>query len=75
MSKPVGPYTPIVEAGPWLICSGQIGLADGALVPGGLEPELRQALANMAGLLASKGGLAARCGQDHRVRHRHGRLR
>jgi 2-iminobutanoate/2-iminopropanoate deaminase len=55
VSKPVGPYTPIVEAGPWLICSGQIGLADGALVPGGLEPELRQALANMAGLLESKG--------------------
>ena len=55
MSKPVGPYTPIVEAGPWLICSGQVGIADGALVEGGLEPELRQALANMQGLLADKG--------------------
>ena len=32
VSKPVGPYTPIVEAGPWLICSGQVGIADGALV-------------------------------------------
>ncbi len=55
MSTPVGPYTPIVEAGPWLVCSGQIGLADGALVAGGLEPELRQAMANLAGLLQSKG--------------------
>ena len=55
MTTPVGPYTPIVEAGPWLVCSGQIGLADGALVAGGLEAELRQAMANLAGLLQSKG--------------------
>lgn len=55
MSKPVGPYTPIVEAGPWLICSGQVGIADGALVEGGLEPELRQALTNMTELLAGHG--------------------
>ena len=55
MSKPVGPYTPIVEAGPWLICSGQVGIADGSIVDGGLEPELRQAMANMAALLESKG--------------------
>jgi 2-iminobutanoate/2-iminopropanoate deaminase len=55
VSKPVGPYTPIVEAGPWLVCSGQVGIAGGGLVAGGLEPELRQALANLAGLLAGKG--------------------
>lgn len=55
MSKPVGPYTPIVEAGPWLICSGQVGIAEGALVEGGLEAQLRQALANMAGLLEGAG--------------------
>lgn len=55
MATPVGPYTPIVEAGPWLICSGQVGIADGAIVQGGLEPELRQAMANMAALLESKG--------------------
>lgn len=55
MVTPVGPYTPIVEAGPWLVCSGQIGLADGTLVDGGLEAELRQAMANLAGLLQSKG--------------------
>jgi len=55
VSKPVGPYTPIVEAGPWLICSGQVGIAEGALVEGGLEAELRQALANMAALLEGVG--------------------
>ena len=48
-----------MEAGPWLVCSGQIGLADGAVVAGGLEPELRQAMANLAGLLASKGASLA----------------
>ncbi len=55
MSKPVGPYTPIVRVGDWLISSGQIGIADGAVVEGGLEPQLRQALANLAGLLESEG--------------------
>lgn len=55
MSKPVGPYTPIVEAGPWLVCSGQVGAVDGALVDGGLEGQLRQALTNLSGLLESKG--------------------
>lgn len=55
MAKPVGPYTPIVRAGDWLICSGQIGIADGTLVDGGLEPQLRQAMANMEALLRSEG--------------------
>jgi 2-iminobutanoate/2-iminopropanoate deaminase len=55
VSKPLGPYTPIVEAGPWLICSGQVGLVDGALVEGGVGAEVKQALANLADLLASKG--------------------
>src|SRR5256885_537650 len=31
MSAPVGPYTPIVRAGDWLIVSGPIGVADRAL--------------------------------------------
>lgn len=55
MTKPVGPYTPIVRAGEWLICSGQIGISDGAIVEGGLEAELRQALSNMVGLLEGEG--------------------
>lgn len=55
MTKPVGPYTPIVRAGGWLITSGQIGIADGAVVEGGLGPQLRQAMTNLAGVLASEG--------------------
>ena len=54
-SPPVGPYTPIVRAGDWLVVSGQLGLLDGALVSGGLEGELRQALANLRGLLEGEG--------------------
>jgi 2-iminobutanoate/2-iminopropanoate deaminase len=59
MSKPVGPYTPIVRAGDWLVVSGQVGIADGKLVSGGLEGELRQAIANLEGLLASEGASLA----------------
>jgi 2-iminobutanoate/2-iminopropanoate deaminase len=54
-SPPVGPYTPIVEAGDWLIVSGQVGIQDGKLVDGGLQAQLRQALDNMSGLLRQHG--------------------
>jgi 2-iminobutanoate/2-iminopropanoate deaminase len=56
MPTPVGPYTPIVRAGDWLVVSGQVGLVDGKLVSGGLEGELRQAIANLRVLLESEGG-------------------
>ena len=65
MSTPVGPYTPIVRAGSWLICSGQLGLAFGAeggppaLVSGGPGPQLAQAVANAAALLAGAGASLA----------------
>ncbi len=59
MAKPVGPYTPIVRAGEWLVVSGQVGIADGALVPGGMEAELRQALANLTVLLEREGASLA----------------
>jgi 2-iminobutanoate/2-iminopropanoate deaminase len=54
-AKPVGPYTPIVRAGEWLIVSGQVGISDGRLVPGGTAGELRQAIGNLQGHLASEG--------------------
>jgi 2-iminobutanoate/2-iminopropanoate deaminase len=58
-AKPVGPYTPIVRAGDWLVVSGQVGLADGKMVGGGVTGELRQALANVEAQLATEGaGLA-----------------
>ena len=60
MAAPIGPYTPIVRVGEWLICSGQLGLKDGALVDGGVQAQARQAIANIAALLASEGaGLEA----------------
>ncbi len=55
MTKPVGPYTPIVKAGPWLVSSGQVGIADGALVDGGIGPQFRQALANLQALFEGQG--------------------
>lgn len=58
MSTPVGPYTPAVRAGPWLVCSGQIGTRTGAdgleLVEGGFAEQARQGLANVATLLAGR---------------------
>ena len=59
MTKPVGPYTPVVEAGEWIIVSGQVGIADGKLVSGGLDGELRQAVANLSRLLESEGASLA----------------
>jgi len=53
MALPVGPYTPIVRAGDFLICSGQLGLSDGALVEGVAE-QVHQALRNASALLATK---------------------
>ena len=55
MTSPIGPYTPIVRAGDLLICSGQVGLVDGAVVPGGVAAETRQAIANIEALLAAEG--------------------
>jgi 2-iminobutanoate/2-iminopropanoate deaminase len=59
MSKPVGPYTPVVRAGEHLlVVSGQVGIADGKLADG-LEAQLRQALANLQGLLEAEGASLA----------------
>ncbi|HZA00255.1 MAG TPA: RidA family protein [Acidimicrobiales bacterium] len=54
-AKPVGPYTPIVRAGDWLVVSGQVGIADGQIVTGGTGAELRQAIANLEAQLATEG--------------------
>jgi len=59
VSTPVGPYTPALRAGDWLVVSGQVGVSDGQLVTGGVEAELRQALANMAALLEAEGASLA----------------
>jgi 2-iminobutanoate/2-iminopropanoate deaminase len=53
MAKALGPYTPVLAAGGWLAVSGQLGLRDGTMVPGGIADEVTQAIANIAELLAS----------------------
>ncbi len=59
MSTPIGPYTPVVRSGDWIICSGQVGIADGVLVEGGVREQLTQAMANLSSLLESQGATLA----------------
>lgn len=59
-SPPVGPYSPVLRSGDWVVTSGQIGVAAGpdgtpAVVPGGTVAELRQALDNLSAVLAGEG--------------------
>jgi 2-iminobutanoate/2-iminopropanoate deaminase len=57
---PALPFTPAVRAGEWLIVSGQVGIADGALVEGGTRAQARQAIRNLAALLHANGVSLAR---------------
>ncbi|MGP8162310.1 MAG: RidA family protein [Acidimicrobiales bacterium] len=52
---PRRPYRPVVRAGDWLICSGQLGLEGDTLVAGGVAVQLSRALANLARLLEAEG--------------------
>ncbi|HWE57089.1 MAG TPA: Rid family detoxifying hydrolase [Acidimicrobiales bacterium] len=54
-AKPVGPYTPAVRAGDWLICSGQVALKNGALLDGGVAEQTAQCVANVKALVESHG--------------------
>lgn len=54
-SGALGPYTPVVRAGDWVIVSGQLGVADGKVVKGGVAAETAQAIANLKSQLASVG--------------------
>lgn len=55
MSTPVGPYSPAIRAGDWLIVSGQVGIRDGKLISGGTRDQLRQALENIRTLVEAEG--------------------
>ena len=64
MSPAIGPYSPVRRVGDWVITSGQVGIATddtgkAALVPGGTLPQLRQALQNVAEVLAIEGATLA----------------
>ncbi len=60
MSPAVGPYSPVRRVGDWVVTSGQVGLVTddsgrASLAEGGTIPELRQALRNLAEVLAVEG--------------------
>ncbi len=58
MTKPVGPYTPVMQAAGLIFVSGQVGLRDGALVEG-FAAQAEQSLTNLAGQLDSVGATMA----------------
>jgi len=58
-ATPIGPYTPAVRAGDWIIVSGQLGLRDGAIVAGGVKAQTAQAIVNLKAHLASMGATIA----------------
>ncbi len=61
MSTPVGAYRPVVEAGPWLVCSGQLGFAPtgegdaGPRLVEGAPAQVTRALEGARRLLAEHG--------------------
>ena len=57
-APPVGPYTPVVRAGDWLICSGQLGLEGETLVEG-VTAQVAVAVARLAALLEGEGASLA----------------
>ncbi len=48
-----------MRAGDWLVVSGQVGVAEGVLVEGGIEAEVQQALVNLVAVLATEGASLA----------------
>lgn len=54
MTAPIGPYTPAVRAGDFIIVSGQLGIVDGALAEG-VPAQTTQAVANLTARLAEMG--------------------
>lgn len=55
MVKPLGPYSPVVRAGDFVIVSGQVGIADGKAVDGGVVGQTAQVIANLAHQLSTVG--------------------
>ncbi|MFQ5600739.1 MAG: RidA family protein [Candidatus Krumholzibacteriia bacterium] len=54
----IGPYSQAILVEPFLFTAGQIGMdpSTGALVPGGVEAEARQALRNLKAVVQAAGG-------------------
>ena len=58
MQKPLGPYTPVVQAGGWVIVSGQVGAVDGVLAED-VAGQTAQAIQNLTAQLATAGATLA----------------
>ena len=53
---PKAPYSPVVVDGDLAVTAGQVGFdGSGELVPGGIEPQTRQALDNLTACLRAAG--------------------
>ena len=53
---PARPFSPAVRANGFVFLAGQLGTGgDGRLVPGGIQPETRQAMENVRAVLARAG--------------------
>ena len=55
MNKPLGPYSPFVRAGDFVVVSGQGGMRDGVVVEGGVTAQTEQTMANVSARLAEAG--------------------
>jgi len=55
VNKPLGPYSPVVRAGDFVIVSGQGGMLDGAIVEGGVAAQTTQTIVNLAERLDEMG--------------------
>ncbi|MDQ3543080.1 MAG: RidA family protein [Actinomycetota bacterium] len=55
MNKPLGPYSPFVRAGDFVIVSGQGGMLDGAVVEGGVKAQTEQTMRNVVTQLTAAG--------------------
>ena len=55
MSTPPSPYSPVKQAGDWVVVSGQIAFVDGAIVSGGLQAETPIVMDNLKARLAEAG--------------------
>lgn len=55
MTTPAGPYSPIVQAGEWLVTAGQLGVTPDGTMADGIEAQTAQCMANIRTLLESRG--------------------
>jgi 2-iminobutanoate/2-iminopropanoate deaminase len=55
VNKPLGPYSPFVRAGDFIIVSGQGGMRDGVVVEGGVPAQTAETMRNVAARLADAG--------------------